>query len=76
MHAQRVVGLRRCGKEDALRAFSAKVEAAYAAEAAAEGSAPNIMQICRCMLAANVGQNRFGEVAGPFPAFLKDFSES
>ena len=27
------------------------------------------------MLAANEGQNRFGEVAGPFLAFLNDFSD-
>ena len=27
------------------------------------------------MLAANEGQNRFGEVAGPFLAFHKDFSD-
>ena len=26
------------------------------------------------MLAANEGQNSFGKVAGPFLAFLKDFS--
>ena len=60
-----------------LLAFSAKVEAAYAAEAAvaADGSAPNIVQICKRMLAANEGQNRFGEVARPFLLFLKDFSD-
>ena len=61
-----------CCKDDYLRAFSAKVEAAYAAEAAAttnsaavaEGGAPNIVHICKRMLAANEGQNRFGVVAG------------
>ena len=36
----------------------------------AEGSAPNIVQICRRMLTANEGQNRFGEVAVPFLSFL------
>ena len=68
-----------CGKDDDLRALT-KVEAAYAAEAAAgaavaEGGVQNIVKICRSMLAANEGQNRFGEVAGPFLAFLKDFSD-
>ena len=58
-----------CGKDDDLRVFSAKVEAAYTAEASAEGSTPNIVHICKGMLAANEGQNRFGEVAGPFMAF-------
>ena len=33
------------------------------------------MHICKRMLAANEGQNRFGEVAGPFLAFHKDFSD-
>ena len=66
-----------CGKDDYLRAFLAKLEAAYAAEAMADGSALNIVQICtgRRMLAANKGQNRFGEVVGPFLSFFKDFSD-
>ena len=51
-----------CGKDDDLQVFSAKVEAAYAAEAAAptngaavdgEGGAPNIVHICKRMLEAN-----------------------
>ena len=41
----------------------------------AEGSAPNIVQICRRMLTANEGQNRFGEVAGPFLSFLQDYAD-
>ena len=45
-----------CGKDDDLRTFLAKVDAAYAAEAAAcscgEGGAPNIVHICKRMLAA------------------------
>ena len=49
-----------CGKDDDLRAFSAKVEEAYAAKAAAttngaavaEGGALNIVHICKRMLAA------------------------
>ena len=62
-------------KDDNLRAFLAKVDAAYAAEAMADGIAPNIVQICRRMQAANEGQNRFSEMAGPFLSFLKDFSD-
>ena len=63
-----------CCKDEDLLAFSAKVKAAYAAEASAEGIAPSIVHICKRMLAANESQNHFGEVAGPFLAFLKDFS--
>ena len=43
-----------CGEDDDLRAFLAKVE--------------RRMRL-RLLLAANEGQNRFGEVAGPFLAF-------
>ena len=52
----------------------------YAAKAAAgaevvEGRSTNIVQMCKHMLVANEGKNSFGQVAGPFLAFLKDFSD-
>ena len=64
-----------CGKDNNLLLFSAKVEAAYAAEAIADGSTQNIVQICLCMLVANEGQNSFGKKAGPFLTFLQDFPD-
>ena len=52
----------------------AKVENAYA-KAVATYPALTIVKTCRGILAANKGQNRFGEVVGPFLSRLRDFSD-
>ena len=68
MHAQRVVGLLP-GRQQPAGVFGQGWGGVVA-----EVGALNIVHICKRMLAANEGQNSFGKVAGPFLAFLKDFS--
>ena len=59
-----------CCREDELRTFAAKIEAAYA-----EYTGPNVVEICKSILVANQGQNRFGEVAARFLSYIADFSD-
>ena len=71
MHAQRVVGLQQG------RCPAAKVEAVYAAEAAAgaavvEGRRAKHFADLQAHARGQRGQERFGKVAGPFLAFLMD----
>ena len=59
-----------CGAEDDLQTFAAKIEAAYTGP-----TGPTVVEICKRLLVANEGQNRFGQVAERFLAYVSDFSD-
>ena len=59
-----------CCREDELRTFAAKIEAAYA-----EYTGPNVVEICKSILVANQGQNHSGEVAARVLSYIADFSD-